>query len=172
MTQSTPQIPARGFWRFVPEFRSRWWSLLLLASLMANLLAAGVIVGHRFGLGGNERFMVSSAAQVVPRKFFAQLPAERRRELLGLIRQNMRDLRGHRDGSAPAVLALATKLEAEPFDAASFQQAMQDYATGADSLPVRSAAVVNELVARLTPEERKMLAQTIRDRATARGRKN
>jgi Heavy-metal resistance len=173
--QSTGPIqpPASSGWsRYVPVLRSRWWTGLLALSLMANLLVGGIALGHRFGPERGERLMGASAAQLVPRKFFMELPPERRRELLGDVRTNMRDLRGLRDGSSPAVLQIADTLAAEPFDQTRFRQAVDAYATGPDSLSVRGATIINGLIAKLTPEERQQLARAMRDRAAGRKRRD
>jgi uncharacterized membrane protein len=147
-------------------FWKRWAGRLLVLSLMANLLFAGWIAGnfiqHRKGA---ERLAGASMVQVVPRKFFSDLPAERRRELLKMLRQGMRELRPLRDGSSQQVGALADILERADYSVSEAHAAIDAFASGPDSLAVRGSTIMKELIAKLTPEERKLLAAAIRERA-------
>lgn len=157
-----------GLSRFLPGLRSHWWTVLLGLSLMANLLIGGLMLGQRYRHGAGDRLAVSAAAQLIPRKFFFDLPGERRQELLKIVRDNMKELRGLRDGSAESVMQLATALEAEPFDADAVRTAVESYSIGKESLAVRSSTIVRDLIARLTPDERKSLASAIRERGAGR----
>jgi Heavy-metal resistance len=178
MTQTNlppPSANRGGMWRYIPKLLSRWWTLLLGLSLMANLLIGGLALGHRFGGGGGQRMAGITAVQLVPRQFFADLPRERRLELLRLIRENARDLRSLRDGSAAQVLNLAAALEKDAYNPDDVRGAVAAISTGTESLAARGAAIVIDVVSRLTPDERKALAAAIRDRAQAessRRRKN
>jgi Heavy-metal resistance len=126
------------------------------------------LLGREWGPGAQERLAGAAAAQLVPRKFFTDLPRERRRELLKIVRDNMKDMRGLRDGSAQSVLRLANALEKEPYDPDGIRLAVESYSTGAESLAARSSVIVRDVIARLTPEERKSLAAAIRERGERR----
>ena len=151
--------------RFLPQLRSRWWTLLLGASLMFNLLVGGLAIGHRFrGDGMGERLMGASFVQLVPRKFFFELPRERRRELLKVVRDESHDFRRLRTGSSETAMRLADVLESPAYSAADMQAAVNAFSVGTESLAARSGTVASKLIGMLTPEERKLLAISIRER--------
>jgi hypothetical protein len=93
--------PTRSWYRFVPQLNSRWWTALLGLSLMANLLIAGLVLGTRYR--GDDRIMGASAVQVFPRSFLRDMPRERRNELMGIVRRDMRGLRDMREGSSEQI---------------------------------------------------------------------
>ncbi len=170
MTNDEMTPPQKGLARFIPQLTSRWWTVLFGMSLMANLLIGGLALGHRFG-EGNPRLAGITAVQMIPREFFSDLPKERRREILKLIRENSKDLRQLRDGTAEQVLSLAAVLEKDVFNLDEVNAAVQSISTGTGSLAARGSAIVMEIVSRLTPEERKALASAIRDRAASESRR-
>jgi uncharacterized membrane protein len=146
--------------------KSTWWTALLVASLMANLLFAGWVIGNRYwARQASERMAGVTMVQVVPRGFFTQLPRERRRELLRDVREEMGNLRQHRSGTSPEILKLADILEQESFSADNASTAIDTFSTGPDSLAVRGSKVLKDLIGKLTPEERKQLAAAMRTRA-------
>lgn len=152
----------------VPALRSRWWAGLLVLSLMANLLVAGLLVGrimqpHRF-----DNMMRDGFVQLVPRKFFNELPAPRRKEILQFLRDHRGELKALRETSQATLVKLADALE--NYDAATVKSVIDSFTTGSESLAAKSGAVVMDLVAKLTPEERKKLAETIRERGSRRQR--
>ena len=55
MTPIEPPVTAESAIRrpWLPQLRSRWWTLLLGVSLMANLLVIGLALG--FGYEGRDR---------------------------------------------------------------------------------------------------------------------
>ncbi len=170
-----PQQPSpKGIWRFIPNLRSRWWTALLGLSLMANFLVGGLALGHRFGRGGMDRLIGISAVQLLPRSFFADLPRERSQELLRIVRNSTKDLRGLRDGSAASILKLASALESETYNATDVRASVEEFSTGNGSLAARGSAIILDIISRLNADERKALAAAIRDRAAnpQRRRKN
>jgi hypothetical protein len=165
MSDETTGVPASGWHRFVPALRSRWWTLLLGASLMANLLVAGVVLGHRFGGWGDERIIGANAVQLVPKKFLMDLPRDRRRELMGDVRAEFRNIKEMRNGSSVSILALADALERDTGDFNLIRQALANYTTGPESLARKTQSMVEGVFKKLTPQERKALAVAIRERA-------
>ncbi len=151
---------------------SRWWKVLLFVSLVANLLMVGAAIGHRMWGDDRGRMAGQGYVQLVPRAFFADLPAARRRELLDGLRQDMDSLRDLRSQSDATSLRMADALEKQPFDIAAVQQAVADFATGSQSLAGKGATIVTNLVEKLTPEERAKLAAAIRDRDKRRRIRN
>jgi uncharacterized membrane protein len=144
----------------------RWWPYLLGLSLMANLLIGGLVIGHGFKQRGAERMAGAGLVQLVPRDFFASLPRQRRLELLRDIREQTHGLRDMRDGSSDRVLKFADALEAQDYRPESVANAVNDFSTGEGSIAAQSSKFIVDMVAKLSPEERKQLATTVRDRAT------
>jgi Heavy-metal resistance len=154
----------RSWSRFVPQLNSRWWTALLGLSLMANLLIAGLVLGTRYR--GDDRIMGASAVEVFPRSFLRDMPRERRNELMGIVRRDMRGLRDMREGSSEQILKFAEALEKDTGDLALIRPAITAYATGPDSLAARTVTLVTGVIEKMTPEERKSLAAAIRERAS------
>ncbi len=155
--------PERRQW--LPQLRSRWWSLLLGLSLMANLLVIGLAVGAGMGGGRHERLQGASYIQLVPRNFLHGLPRERRAELMAIVHERQHQLRELRANSQASPLKLAEALENEGATEADIKLAVDAFTTGSGSLAAGGAAVVMEIVGKLTPDERKALAASIRERA-------
>jgi uncharacterized membrane protein len=141
--------------------RSRWWNLLFGLSLAVNLAFAGVLIGHRVFGGPQGR---GAYMQLLPREFFGGLPHERRRELMTMMKLEMNSLRELRGQADATSLRIADALEKQPFDPALVQQAVSEFATGSQSLAARAPVIVANIVSKLTPEERKQLAKSIRER--------
>ena len=144
----------------LPLLRSRWWTALLIVSLGVNLLIAGLMLGHRFGGGPGG----SGMGQLIPGKFFADLPGPRRRELLKDLRPMRDDIRTIRDEANATAAKLADALNAANYDATQVKNLVAEFTTGAGSLAAQGGAVVLQLVDKLTPEERKILSDDIKDR--------
>jgi hypothetical protein len=158
--------------RYLPQLRSRWWTLLLILSLMANFLVVGLALGFRFEGGRPERMMGASYIQLVPRDFLRQLPRERRAELMGVVHGKLHQLRELRATSQASPLLLADALDNPNATDADIKAAVDAFTTGSGSLAAGGGAVVLDMVAKLTPDERKLLAQSIRDRAARMDRRN
>lgn len=157
--------------RWLPQLRSRWWTLLLGLSLMGNLLVAGLLLGAGFDHGPIGRITGASYVQLIPRRFLSELPEERRKELMGIVRQRGDELRKLRDDAYTSPLVLADALDKEGATPAELKAAVDAFTTGSGSLAAGGGAVVMDIVARLTPEERKKLAAAIRERAERQGRR-
>jgi uncharacterized membrane protein len=171
--QQTPEMPEAGSTRsYLPVLRSRWWTVLLGISLMLNLLVGGLILGNLAVHGPRERLMGASYVQLIPRRFFRDLPYERRRELMEIVRQNRPNLRELRRANEQVSLKLADVLSAASFDEAAVAQVINEFSTGSESLAARGGSVALDIVRRLTPEERALLAAAIRDRARPVGKRS
>jgi uncharacterized membrane protein len=149
---------------WLPQLRSRWWTALLGVSLMANLLIGGLVLGQAWRLGPESRMAGASYVQLVPRSFFRNLSGERRKELMQIVRDNRDDLRNLRDQFESSGLKLADALEKDNFSIEDVRSTVTSFTTGTESLAARGGEVVVKIVASLTAEERKQLAQAIRDR--------
>lgn len=157
VTQSKPRF------NWLPQLRSRWWTVLLGISLMLNLMVGGIIAGARFG-EGRDRLVGASYVQLIPRKFFRDITSDRRSALMQIVRDNRDDLRQLRAASEGTSLKLADALERENFSIEDVRQTVVAFSTGTESLAARGGDVVVKIVTQLTPEERKLLAAAIRDR--------
>ncbi len=149
----------------IPTLKSKWWTALLVVSLMVNLLIAGAIGGrfargHEFGGAKGSNFV-----QLIPRKFLDELDGARRHELMQMLRDNRDEFKQMRASANAAALDLATALENPNYDSAAVQSVIEKFSTGRESLAAKGAVVVTDIIAKLSPEERKNLAAAIRDRS-------
>jgi uncharacterized membrane protein len=155
--------PPKRHW--LPHLRSRWWTLLLGLSLMVNFLILGLAIGFGFDERRAERITGASYIQLIPRDFLRTLPRERRVELMGIVHDRSHELRDLRKNSQSSPLKLADALEKEGGTDADIKAAIDAFTTGSESLAAGGGTVVMEIVSKLTPEERKTLAASIRERA-------
>jgi hypothetical protein len=171
MTQQ-PQMPEeRGplkWARWLPALRSRWWTVLLGLSLMLNLAVGGMIAGSFMEYGPRDRLMGASYVQLIPRRFFHDLPRERRRELMGIIHNSRPDLQALREATGKTSLKLADALTATDYKEEEVAKVIAEFSTGTQSLAAKGGAVVLDIVRLLTPEERQALAAAIRERGKRR----
>ena len=149
----------------IPALKSKWWTVILVLSLMANLLIAGAIGarftrGHEMGGGKGSNFV-----QLIPRKFLDELSSSRRHELMSILRGNRGEFRNMRASANAAALELAIALEKPNYDSAAVQTVIDKFSTGRESLAAKAGAVVTDIIAKLTAEERMKLAAAIRDRS-------
>jgi hypothetical protein len=166
VNQASPPEEKR---HWLPQLQSRWWTLLLGLSLMANLLVLGLAVGSGFGERRAERIMGASYIQLIPRDFLRQIPRQRRDELMGIVHDRLHQLRDLRASSEASPLKLADALDKDGATEADIKAAVDAFTTGSGSLAAGGGAVVMEIVGKLTPEERKILAASIRERAARAG---
>ena len=152
--------------RYWPSQGSRWWSALLIASLALNLFIAGVIATRYFFHGGPQRFIGASYTQLIPRGFFAEMPRDRRRVLLDILLQYRKDFRAEREGTEAVAAKLADALMSEPYDVEKVKLVVSEFAGQSGKLAARGGDAALDIIALLSPDERKILADAIRDRAS------
>jgi uncharacterized membrane protein len=155
---------------WIPSLQSRKWTVVLAVSLMLNLLVGGMIAGAFFRGDRAERLNGASYVQLVPRSFFRELSKERRAELQKIVRDNRDELRALRQQFEGNSLKLADALEKDAYSADEVSSTVSAFATGTQSLAAQGGEVVLQIIAVLTPEERKLLAKEIRER-DARGKR-
>jgi len=171
MTQQPQMSEEHGpsrWTRWLPALRSRWWTVLLGLSLMLNLAIGGMIAGSVMEHGPRERLMGASYVQLIPRRFFHDLPRERRKELMDIVHNNRPDLRVLRDAAGQTSLKLADALAASDYKEEEVAKVIAEFSTGTQSLAARGGTVVLDIVRLLTPEERQALAAAIRERGKRR----
>jgi len=151
--------------------RWTWWQVLLIVSLALNLLIGAAAATRFFYHPRHERMTGMSYLHLVPRKFFADLGSPRREELLGHIKEQRERFREGRRKSRQAAESLADALDAAPYDEARVRAALDQFTgNGVDQIGIGAKAAL-DLIARLSPEERIMLAKRIRERAKGGKRK-
>lgn len=170
MSDITPNEPVKAQ-SWLPQLRSRWWALVLGLSLMLNLLVGGIIVGGAFGPHRAERLAGASYIQLIPRNFFRQLPKDRREALMQIVKNNRDDLKNLRSAYETNSLKLAEALEQENFSLDAVRATVAAFSTGTESLAARGGEVVLHIVEQLTPDERKLLAEAIRNRDDKDGKR-
>ena len=152
--------------RYWPAQGSRWWSALLIGSLAINLFIGGAVATRIIRHDGPERFIGASYTQLIPRRFFAELPGERRRVLLDIIKKYRKDFRADREGSEAAAAKLADALLIEPYDVEKVKLVVNEFAGQTGKLAARGGDAALDIIALLSPDVRKILAEAIRDRAS------
>jgi hypothetical protein len=157
--------------RIIPELRSPWWTGLLVVSLMANLLIGGVAIGYKMKRGAGPFASIENRVQLLPRNFFAELTRERRRELMGLFEAKRDDLMRERIMSYAVTLKFADILEQPDAKIENFKSIVDEFALGTATMTNQGNSIILDVVAKLTPDERRKLAKIIRERAAHMARK-
>ncbi|HUE46366.1 MAG TPA: periplasmic heavy metal sensor [Aestuariivirgaceae bacterium] len=147
-----------------PLRRRRWLVPLLVASVAVNLVIVGAAVSGQVWPDHDGGKSSHRSADLMPRSFFRALDDERREELVEVFRARKTEWREERGALSDAAAALADALEREPFKAPQAQSAIADHAARSHQLVDLGAAVAADLIEALTPEERRDLAQAIRQR--------
>lgn len=152
--------------RYWPAQGSRWWTALLIASLALNLFIGAAIVTRYFTHGGPQRFIGASYTQLIPRGFFAEMPSDRRKVLLDILKQYRKDFRADREGTESVAAKLADALVNEPYDVEKVKLVVSEFAGQSGKLAARGGNAALDIIALLSPDERRILADAIRDRAS------
>ncbi len=144
---------------------SRWWTVLLIASLALNLFIGGAVATRVLRHDKPERFVGASYTQLIPRRFFAEIPRERRRVLLDILKQYRKEFRSDREASEAAAARLADALVIEPYDVEKVKLVVSEFAGQTGKLAARGGDAALDIIALLSADERKLLAEAIRERA-------
>lgn len=147
-----------------PRRKINWLVVALVASLAVNLLVVGAGVARWYVGFGPERYARLTQAQLIPRFFFRDLDRARRMELLAVFKGQDKTIREGRQAVKAQVAALATALEADPYDAAQVKAAVEGFTAKSEALFNTGADAALAVIDRLTPEERKLMAQHLRNR--------
>jgi Heavy-metal resistance len=145
----------------------RWLLPLLVPSLALNLLVGGAIAVRFLAPDRIERITGTRFSPLIPRSFIADLPAGRRKEFTEILGRNRGDFRAAFGAMRESALNFAAALEKQPYDEAQVLAAISDYGGKGAGLIQRGNEVTAELVRKLTPEERVLLAAKVRERATS-----
>lgn len=141
--------------------------VVLIASLALNLLFIGGAAAKYFTHGRIERMTGISQMQLIPRRFFGEVDGTRRKELLAVLRSFRGEFRDGRELAHEQTTVLATALEASPYDEAKVKAAVDMFSSRSASLIGMGGNAALTFIAKLTPDERLLLAKHIRLRAAA-----
>lgn len=158
--------------RYMPSQGSRWWSALLIASLAINLLIGGAVVTRILRHDGPDRFVGASYAQLIPRRFLAEVPRERRKVLLDILKRYRNDFHDDRDASEAVAAKLADALATEPYDVEKVKLVINEFAGTTGKLAARGGDAALDIITLLSADERRLLAEAIKDRANMGKPKN
>lgn len=148
-----------------PRRRFSWISALLVASLALNVFVLAAGAARLMFPPPRERFVGATYAQLVPRRFLSDLDRERRLELLAVLRKYRDDFAEGRLAARKFSAELADALEAEPYDVQKVAAAIQAYADTGNKLVSHGQRATMDFVSMLTPKERVMMAERLRQRA-------
>lgn len=154
-----------------PPRRRRWIGVLLLVSLALNLLVAGFFIAHKLRPEKYRRITGPGYTQLIPRKFFFDISSDRRAELVKAMRAHRKLFRGHRRELRETARRVADALEAEPFDQAALDAALQGFRGKSVELIDEGGRIGASFFAMLTDEERKQLSKRIRQKTEGRRKK-
>ena len=141
-----------------------WTMFLLVASLAINLLIAGAVGMRYFSPERMERWSGASFTQLLPRRFLSDLPEDRRREFLDLLKSRREAFRQSRQEMTAVAQRFADALERNPYDEAAANAAIDDFTKLSTELVDSGTLVTRQIVQKLSPEERGLLAKAVRDR--------
>jgi uncharacterized membrane protein len=141
-----------------------WTMFLLVASLALNLLIGGAIGMRYFYPERLERWSGASFTQLLPRRFLSDLPDDRRREFLDMLKSRREVFRQSRAEMRNVALRFADALERNPYDEAQVTAAIQDFTKLSTQMVDSGTQVTLDIVKKLSPEERSQLAQHVRER--------
>lgn len=141
-----------------------WTMFLLVASLALNLLIAGAIGMRYFYPERLERWSGASFTQLLPRRFLSDLPDDRRREFLDILKSRREVFRQSRTDMRDVALRFATALERDPYNEAEATAAIQDFTRLSTQMVDSGTDATLDIVKKLSPDERVLLAKQVRER--------
>ncbi|MCA3554488.1 periplasmic heavy metal sensor [Aestuariivirga sp.] len=144
--------------------RVNWLKAALIASLAVNLLVAGAVAARWYMGPPPERYARLTQAQLIPRLFLRDLDRARRVQLTAVLKAQDKDIRDGRQAVKAQVMALADALEAEPYDPALVKSAVDGFTAKSLSLFQTGSAAALAVIGQLTPGERRLMAQHLRNR--------
>ena len=152
----------------VPRPRFSLLAIALVISLALNLLAAGLVTSHFIREHRAEAIHRPTGLELLPRKFFGDLSAERRKVLLELLRARRGGFRERLQALRAASVKIAEALEAEPYDPSATEAAVNAFGATGKAMIDGGTQAAMAMIGQLTPPERLTLAQRIRKRAEKR----
>ena len=138
--------------------RNTLWIVLLLASVLANGVLAGVLIQRTGGpdapiSAAPESF--NPAGRFHPRDFLSALPKERQGEAREALRAGLREAAPLRRAARRARRNAIRLLAAEPFDPEAAARALADTRAARAAVDAHAEAVILSIVADLPEAERR-----------------
>lgn len=144
----------------------RWMKLVLVLSLAANLAVAGVVIGHELRSDDKERGDWTKRAVA----WIIELVPEDQRNLARArfegVTDEIKAARARRHGYLPAVVAA---MQADPFDAAALDEALDRMFDGPESGRQILRAHLIGLLDALPPADRAIFARKFREKMESIG---
>ena len=136
-----------------------------------NLAIVAAVVAHQATGPHRHRSITGPGfTQILPRAFFRELDRDRREELVGELREHRKGFRELRKQLREKARDVASALRADPYDEAAVITALEVYETEAQSMVVRGRSIAENFFKRLTPEERKQIADQIERKTMSKRR--
>lgn len=154
--------------------KTRRWSwvwIALIASLAINLAIVAAIVAHK-AVGPHPHRSITGPGftQILPRAFFRELDDDRRDELVGELREHRKGFRDLRKSVREKARDVASALRADPYDEAAVTKALEVYEAEAQTMVGRGREIAGNFFKRLTPDERKLIADQIERKTMSKRR--
>jgi Spy/CpxP family protein refolding chaperone len=151
--------------------RWSWLWVVLIASLAINLAIVAAIVAHNAAGPHRHRSITGPGfTQILPRAFFRELDSDRRKQLVGELREHRKGFRKLRKQLRTKARDVAAALRAQPYEEEAVAKALQAYEAEAQSMVVRGREIAGNFFKRLTPEERKLIANEIERKSMTKRR--
>jgi len=135
----------------------RWAVAVLLGSLMLNMVFVGAAAGRlwsHYGFGWHAHQREGGM-----RAFLHALPDARREELGKVLRYNREAARAEREKVRSLRQAVRDAIVREPFDKAALEAALAELNAARLGFRQRVTSDLAQMVAQMTPEERKLFAE-------------
>jgi uncharacterized membrane protein len=146
----------------------RRWAIFFFSSLVLNLFLIGVIAAGAYKWRHGRHFRgatmtVPWAVRVIGKE---ARPAARK-----LFRERAAEMRARRRAMGQSYRAAGRLMAAETFDRASFLAALEKVRAERTQAQVLSHQAMADFLQTLSPEQRRHLADTVRDRSERRARR-
>lgn len=148
----------------------RWAVAVLLGSLMLNMVFVGAAAGRlwsHYGFGWHAHQREGGM-----RAFLRALPDARRKELGKVLRYNRKAARAEREKVRSLRQVVRDAIVREPFDKAALEAALAEVNAARLGFRQRVALDLAQMVAQMTPEERKLFAEKGLRRRGRRGKRH
>jgi uncharacterized membrane protein len=135
----------------------RWLIIGLTASVALNLLLVGFLIGRVSGMPRPVAFQANTQASIG--WMMRNLPEERREVLRDDAREHFRGVRPELRALREAQKRLFAILSADELDQDALNDVLAELRTRSDAIQAANLALLEHLAGKVTPEERRMLAE-------------
>ena len=146
--------------------RNKWLIAALVVSVVVNLALAGFVAGRLTrGIAPAPGF----DPMVGVTRLVRFLEEDRRREVMADLRDRRREFRASLRGVRGAQGQIVEAVRADPFDEEDLRRALAEFRGRLEASQAGSHEMFATMVVRLTPEERRFLAEALRGPRWRRG---